>query len=143
MGLAKRKFGQGGSSTQGNKRFRNFNPAKDQGKGVQVAPRQEIEPCNQCEHLHYGPCKCGTQGCYGCGAMDYKLADCPRKARNHKGNIPSSRMGTNPISQRGRPPVNITSGGNKGGKRQQAGGGVFSLEGGEAENPTSTVSASY
>jgi len=39
MGLAKRKFSQGGSSTPGNKRFRNFNPTKDRGKGVQVAPR--------------------------------------------------------------------------------------------------------
>ena len=29
MGLAKRKFGQGGSGAQGNKRFRNFNPTKD------------------------------------------------------------------------------------------------------------------
>jgi len=95
MGLAKRKFSQGGSSTQGNKRFRNFNPAKDRGKGVHVAARQEIEPCNQCGRLHYGLCKYGTQGCYGCGAMDHKLADCPRKARNHQGHIPSSGTGTN------------------------------------------------
>jgi len=140
MGPTKRKFGPGGSSTQGNKKFRNFNPAKDRGKRVQVAPRQEIEPCNQCGRLHYGPWKYGTQGCYGCCAMDHKLANCPRKARNRQGNIPSSATGTNPVSQRGRPPVNTTSGGNRGGKRPQAGGRVFSLEGGEAENPTATVS---
>jgi len=36
MGLAKRKFGQGGSSTKGNSRFRNFN---NRGKGKQVVPR--------------------------------------------------------------------------------------------------------
>jgi len=78
IGLAKRKFSQGGSGTQGNKRFRNFNPAKDRGKGVQGASRQEVEPYNQCGHLHYGPCKHGIQGCYRCGAMDHKLADYPK-----------------------------------------------------------------
>jgi len=72
--------------------------------------------------------------------MDHKLADCPRKARNCQGNIPSLGMGTNPVSQRGRPPTNTTSGGNRGGKRPQAGGWVFSLEGGKAKNPTTTVS---
>jgi len=45
IGLAKRKFGQGGSSAEGSKRFRNFNPAKDRGKGIQVTARQEFEPC--------------------------------------------------------------------------------------------------
>ena len=36
MGLAKRKFGQEGSSTQRSSKFRNFN---NQGKGKQVVPR--------------------------------------------------------------------------------------------------------
>ena len=36
--------------------------------------------------------------------------------------------------------MNTTSGGNRGGKRPQAGGRVFSLEGGEAEDLTATVS---
>ena len=56
MGLAKRKFGPGGSSALGNKKFRNFN---NWGKGKQATLRQEMEPCNQCERLHYGPCKYG------------------------------------------------------------------------------------
>jgi len=34
IGLAKRKFGEGGSGAQGNKRFRNFNLAKDRDKGI-------------------------------------------------------------------------------------------------------------
>jgi len=46
IGLAKRKFGQSDFSAQGNKRFRNFNHAKEWGKGVQVTTRQEIEPSN-------------------------------------------------------------------------------------------------
>jgi len=87
IGLGKRKFGQGGSSAQGSKRFRNFNPAKDRGKGIQVTPRQEMEPCSQCRHLHYGPCKYGIQGCHRCGAMDHKLTDCPRKAGHHQGSV--------------------------------------------------------
>ena len=140
MGLAKRKFGQGGSSAQGSKRFRNFNLAKDRGKGVQVALRQEIEPCNQCGRIHYGPCKYGTQGCYGCGALDHKLAECPKQAWNRRSSIQGSGTGANSVPQRGRPPVNTAPGGNRGGKRPQAGGRVFSLAGGEAEDLTATVS---
>jgi len=49
-------------------------------------------------------------------------------------------MGANPVSQRGRPPMNAASGGNRRGKRPQAGGRVFNLEGEEAENLTTTVS---
>jgi len=60
IGLAKRKFGKVGSSAQGNKRFKNFNPVKERGKGVQVTPRQEIEPCNQCGCMHSGRCRYGT-----------------------------------------------------------------------------------
>jgi len=43
IGLAKRKFNQGGSSTQGSNKISNFN---NRGKEKQVAPRQELEPCN-------------------------------------------------------------------------------------------------
>jgi len=43
--------------------------------------------------------------------------------------------------QRGRPPTNATSRGNRGGKRPQVGGPVFPLEGEEAEDPTSTISS--
>jgi len=49
-------------------------------------------------------------------------------------------MGNNPVTQRGRPLINTTSGGNRGGKRAQAGGRVFYLEGDEVENLTTTVS---
>jgi len=55
--------------------------------------------------------------CYGYWAMDHKLADCLRKARNRQGNIQGSGMGINPVTQRGRPLTNTTSEGNRGGKR--------------------------
>ena len=76
MGFAKRKFGEGGSSTQGNSKSRNFNNGD---KGKQVILRQEMKPCNQCGRIHSGQCRYGTQECYGCGAMDHKIANCPKK----------------------------------------------------------------
>ena len=48
-------------------------------------------------------------------------------------------MGTNPVTQRGLPPMNTTLGGNRGRKMPHAGGRVFCLEGDEAENLTTTV----
>jgi len=39
--------------------------------------------------------------------------------------------------------MNTTSGSNRGGRRPQAGGRVFSLEGEEAEDPTVTVSGTF
>ena len=79
IGQAKRKFGQGGSSAQGNRRFRSFNPARDRGKGIQVAPRQEMEPGNKCGRIHQGQCRYGTQECYGCRATDHKIANRRKK----------------------------------------------------------------
>ena len=46
MGLAKRRFGPGGSRTEGNKRFRKLNPKEDRAKGKQVMPGREMKPCN-------------------------------------------------------------------------------------------------
>jgi len=51
IGIAKRKFNQGGSSTQGSSKISNFN---NRGKGKQVVPGQELEPCNQCGRMHSG-----------------------------------------------------------------------------------------
>jgi len=90
--------------------------------------------------LHYGPYKYRIYEYYGCGAIDHKLADCPIKAWNRPGNVQDSGMGTNPVTQRDRPPMNTTSGGNRGGKRPQIGGQVFCPEGEEAEKLTTTIS---
>jgi len=128
IGLAKRKFSQRGSGAQGNKRFINFNPAKDWGKGIQVTSRQEIGPCNQCGHMHSSQCRYGTQECYGCGSTDHKIANCPKKAWNRQSSTQGSGTGANPVSQRGHPPTNANSGSNRGGKKSQGGGRVFSLE---------------
>jgi len=71
--------------------------------------------------------------------MDHKVADCPKKGWRQQDNTPGSGMGTNSAPRRGRPPMNTTLGSNRGGKRPQAGGRVFSLEGEEAEDPTVTI----
>ena len=79
VGLANRKFNQGGSSTQGSNKISNFN---NRGKGKQVVPTQELEPYNQCGRMHSGQCRYGTQECYRCGSTDHKIANCPKKAWN-------------------------------------------------------------
>ena len=139
LGQAKRKFGPGGFSTQGNKRFSNSNPAQDRGKGIQAASRREVEPCSQCGRMHSGQCRYGTQECYGCGSTDHRIADCPKKAWNRQSGVQGSGTGANPILSRGRPPVNATSRASRGGKRPQAGGRVFSLEGEEAATVSGTL----
>jgi len=60
--------------------------------------RQEMEPCNQCGHMHPGECRYGTQECYGCGATDHKIANCAKKAWNRQSSTQVSGAGTNPIS---------------------------------------------
>jgi len=50
-------------------------------------------------------------------------------------------MGANLVTQRGRPPTNAASEGNRGGQRPQAGGRIFYLEGEEVENSIPTVSS--
>ena len=102
--------------------------------------RQEIEPCNQCGCMHSSRCRYGTQECYGCGATDHKIANCPKKLWNRQSNTQVSGTGNNPVSQGGRPPTNATLGRNRGGKRPQIGGRVFSLRGEEARDPTIAVS---
>ena len=77
---AKRKFGPGGSNNPWNKRFRDFNIARHQGKGKQVATGKIVGPCDQCGRVHSGPCRYGTGECYRCGTTDHKIADCPKKA---------------------------------------------------------------
>jgi len=82
IGLAKRRFGPGGSYAQENKRFKKFNPEEDQGKVKQVMLGREMKPCNQCGRIHSGLYRYGAQECYRCGVMDHKIANFPKKAWN-------------------------------------------------------------
>ena len=94
LGLAKRKFNQGGSSTQGSNKVCNFN---SRGKGKQIVPRQELEPCNHCGRMHSGQCRYGTQECYGCGSTDHKIANCPKKAWNRQSGYKVQARGANSV----------------------------------------------
>jgi len=139
MGLAKRRIGPRGSRAWENKRFRKFNLEDDWDKGKQVMSGREMKPCIQCGCIHSSLCRYGTHECYGYGATDYKIVNYPKKAWNQQSNIQGSDMGANLVTQRGRPPTNAALGGNRGGKRPQAGGRVFYLEVEEVENPTATI----
>jgi len=93
-----------------------------------------MESCNQCGHTHSDQYRYSTQECYVCGAIDHKIANCPKKAWNRQSSTRGSGVRANPVSQRGRPLMNATSRGNRGGKRPQEGGRVFSLESEEAKD---------
>jgi len=60
-------------------------------------------------------------------------------SRRGTGNTQVSGAENNPVSQGGRSPTNAISRSNRGGKRPQAGGRVFSMRGEEAEDPTVAV----
>jgi len=81
-----------------------------------------MEPYNQGGRIQYSACKYGMQGCNGCGAMNHKIANWPKKAWNRQGNMQGSGIRTNLLTQRGCPPTSAASGSNRGGKRPQAGG---------------------
>jgi len=139
-GQAKRKFGPGGSSSQGNRNFRRFKPGMRQDKGKQPAQWQQRKTCDYYGCQHFSPCRSITGQCFECDDIGHKVANCPKATWNNQGNIKRTGVGNNPIVQRGCPPAGASFGGNRSNKKPQAGGRVFCLEGEETGDPTNTVS---
>jgi len=91
MSQTKRKFGPGGSSSQGNRNFRRFNPERTLNKGKQPAQWQERKLCDQCGRQHLGPCRGAPGHCFGFREMGHKVPKCPKVTWNNQSN--TQRLG--------------------------------------------------
>ncbi|GFS30361.1 hypothetical protein Acr_00g0011460 [Actinidia rufa] len=41
----------------------------------------ELPTCPTCQKKHWGECRMGSRGCYGCGQEGHQIRDCPMRKR--------------------------------------------------------------
>ncbi|GFZ10846.1 hypothetical protein Acr_22g0002440 [Actinidia rufa] len=61
----------------------------------------ELPTCPTCQKKHWGECRMGSRGCYGCGQEGHQIRDCPMRKRIQGGGTSASASVQQPPTERG------------------------------------------
>ncbi|GFY87165.1 hypothetical protein Acr_05g0008040 [Actinidia rufa] len=87
----------------------------------------ELPTCPTCQKKHWGECRMGSRGCYGCGQEGHQIRDCPMRKRIQGAGTSASASVQQPPTERG--------------NNQPRQGRAFALVPGSTPATTSVVSA--
>ncbi|GFZ14712.1 hypothetical protein Acr_24g0009020 [Actinidia rufa] len=89
----------------------------------------ELPTCPTCQKKHWGECRMGSRGCYGCGQEGHQIRDCPMRKRIQGAGTSASASVQQPPTERG--------------NNQPRQGRAFALVPGNTPATTSLVSALF
>ncbi|GFS42851.1 hypothetical protein Acr_00g0082050 [Actinidia rufa] len=61
----------------------------------------ELPTCPTCQKKHWGECRMGSRGCYGCGQEGHQIRDCPMRKRIQGAGTSASASVQQPPTERG------------------------------------------
>ncbi|GFS36588.1 hypothetical protein Acr_00g0046820 [Actinidia rufa] len=61
----------------------------------------ELPTCPTCQKKHWGECRMGSRGCYGCGQEGHQIRDCPMRKRIQGAGTSASASVQQPLTERG------------------------------------------
>ncbi|GFS42569.1 hypothetical protein Acr_00g0080620 [Actinidia rufa] len=61
----------------------------------------ELPTCPTCQKKHWGECRIGSRGCYGCGQEGHQIRDCPLRKRIQGAGTSASASVQQPPTERG------------------------------------------
>ncbi|GFY95688.1 hypothetical protein Acr_10g0010730 [Actinidia rufa] len=61
----------------------------------------ELPTCPTCQKKHWGECRMGSRGCYGCGEEGHQIRDCPMRKRIQGAGTSASASVQQPPTERG------------------------------------------
>ncbi|GFY95329.1 hypothetical protein Acr_10g0007140 [Actinidia rufa] len=61
----------------------------------------KLPTCPTCQKKHWGECRMGSRGCYGCGQEGHQIRDCPMRKRIQGAGTSASASVQQPPTERG------------------------------------------